>query len=70
MFAELGPLLPMGGASILLLGLLKVWLSERNSWVRERHDMQEQHRRERADLITRIQELERRSDGRQQREEL
>jgi hypothetical protein len=57
-FNEAAELLPMGGAGVLLVYLLRVWLVERRGWLRERAEIQEQNRTERNDLILRHRERE------------
>lgn len=44
-------LLPLGGASVLLVYLLQIWLTERKSWNRERQQMYDLWMRERQELI-------------------
>ena len=58
MFNDLAQLMPMGGAGVLLVYLLRVWLVERREWVRERAALQDQNRTERNDLISRHRERE------------
>jgi len=43
-------LLPLGGASVLLIYLLQIWLTERKSWQRERAMLYDLWMRERQDL--------------------
>lgn len=45
----LSSLLPLGGASILLVYLLRVWMVEQRRWADERTAMIEEHRAELAD---------------------
>jgi hypothetical protein len=47
----LAGLLPLGGASVLLIYMLQIWLTERRSWSRERKMLYEMWIRERQDLI-------------------
>jgi hypothetical protein len=47
--SELTQLLPLGGASILMIYLLRVWVAERSMWRRERTELLEEHRKALAD---------------------
>jgi hypothetical protein len=67
--SDLGPLGTSAAGSVLLILGLRLWLSERKSWVRERREMQEQHQKELDRRDARIQYLEERLDGRTSREE-
>lgn len=47
--SSLGELLPLGGASVLLIYLLRVWVGERAAWRAERLELVEEHRKNMAE---------------------
>ena len=56
--SNISQLLPLGGAGVLLIYLLKILIAERHYWVTERENLTRQLERERADHKKELKQLD------------